>query len=102
MDSKSTLRDIIAILKRHESEFRRKYGIKRIGVFGSIVRGDAGRESDLDLLVEFEEAVEMDLLRFVEVERQLSEILGRKVDLVEKKVLKPFIGQHILKEVVYP
>ena len=102
MDSKRTLQHIIKVLKQYEPELRSKYGIKRIGVFGSLVRGEADRESDLDLLVEFDEDVEMELLRFVEIERQLGELLGRKVDLVEKDVLKPFIGQHILREVVYP
>lgn len=96
------LKAIAAILKKHEAELHKMYGIKKIGVFGSFARGEAGRESDLDLLVEFAEDIDMGLLRFVEVERYLSHLLGRKVDLVEKKVLRPYIGRHILEEVIYP
>ena len=56
------------------------------------------RGSDVDILVEFEEIPS--LFKFIEIENYLSNILGIKVDLVEKKSLKPRIGEHILKEVV--
>jgi len=59
-------------------------------------------KSDLDILVEFEHDVDMGLLKFVGMENYLSDLLGVKVDLVEKSALKPRIGKHILKEVVYP
>ncbi len=102
MKTNKHLEEIIEVLRENRNEFRRKYGIIKIGIFGSVVTGKADSASDLDLLVEFDRDVEMDLLKFIEVERHLSELLGRKVDLVEKAVLKPFIGEHILREVVYP
>ena len=76
-----------------------RYGVKKIGVFGSYVRGEQKEKSDIDLLVEFEEPIS--LLDFVALERHLSEIMGVKVDLVMKTALKPRIGKHILREVVY-
>ena len=97
---KRTVDEIIEILKEHEEELRR-YGIKRIGLFGSYVRGEEREDSDLDLLVEFEGSAEMGLLKFVKIENFLSDILGVKVDLVEKSALKPRIGRRILKEVIY-
>lgn len=92
---------IINILKEHKEELREKYGIREIGVFGSYVRGEYEGKSDLDILVEFEEEADIDLLKFVNMENYLSKLIGIKVDLVERSTLKPRIGKHILKEVVY-
>ena len=75
------------------------YSIKEIGVFGSYIRKKEKPESDLDILVEFSKPI--DIFKFMELERFLSEELNIKVDLVSKKALKPFIGREILKEVVY-
>ncbi|MFH0859080.1 MAG: nucleotidyltransferase family protein [Patescibacteria group bacterium] len=77
-----------------------KYKIKSIGVFGSYVRGEQKKTSDLDILVEFEETADMGLFDFIGLEDYLSDTLGTKVDLVEKCVLKPRIGTYILKELV--
>ncbi len=93
--------EIKRILKEHNSELREKYGIKEIGVFGSYMRGEQKKGSDIDILVEFYPDAEMDLITFVELEEHLSDLLGIKVDLVMKSALKPRIGKHILKEVVY-
>jgi predicted nucleotidyltransferase len=97
-----TLEEIKNILKKHKEELKKKYGVKEIGIFGSYVRGENKKSSDLDILVEFEEYAKIDLIKFVEFENYLSELLGIKVDLVDKTTLKPAIGKHILKEVVYP
>jgi predicted nucleotidyltransferase len=102
MKHKKTLMEIIDILKKHEKELKKTYGIKKIGIFGSYLRGEAKEESDFDILVEFEEDANIGLLKFVEIENYLSDLLGVKVDLVEKSALKPRIGKHILKEVIYP
>ena len=79
---------------------RQKYRVKEIGVFGSYVRGEQKRKSDVDVLVEFEESSNLTLLEFVRLENYLGEVLGIKVDLVEKHTLKPRIGKHVLEEVV--
>ena len=94
------LERIINILKEHKEELKERYGIKGIGVFGSYVRGEYKGKSDLDILVEFEEDADVDLLKFVNMENYLSELIGVKVDLVERSGLKPRIGKHILKEVI--
>ncbi|MEE8167449.1 MAG: nucleotidyltransferase family protein [Candidatus Hydrothermarchaeales archaeon] len=101
MKGKNTLTEIMDIFKKYEKELNRRYGIKKIGIFGSYLRSEAGEESDLDILVEFEQDVDIGLLKFVEIENYLSDLLGVKVDLVEKSALKPRIGRRILKEVVY-
>ena len=76
-----------------------KYNVKEIGIFGSFVWGTQQPQSDVDILVDFEEYPS--LLEFVQLEDELSERLGVKVDLVMKSGLKPRIGQRILQEVVY-
>jgi predicted nucleotidyltransferase len=88
---KKKIRDTMPIL-------RDKYKVKTIGVFGSYIRGEQGKESDVDILVEFYETI--DLFTFIELEDFLSETLGVKVDLVMKDTLKPRIRDNILGEAV--
>jgi hypothetical protein len=97
----NSLEKMIELLKMHKSELMERYGIRKIGVFGSYIRGENGGESDLDILVEFREDARISLLDFVGIENDLSDLLGVKVDLVEKSALKPRIGKQILQEVVY-
>lgn len=93
------LNQILQILKGLKKELQHEYCVKRLGVFGSFVRGENTTASDLDILVDFDGAI--DFFQFVELEQHLSDILGRQVDLVSKKSLKKYIGQQILSEVVY-
>ena len=95
------LKSIYKEIRLIKEELRKEYGVREIGVFGSYVRGEHRTDSDLDILVEFEEDAKMDLIKFVEVEDYLSNLLGVKVDLVMKSVLTPRIGKHILEDVIY-
>ena len=70
-----------------------------MGVFGSYVRKEQVKASDLDILVDFEKPIS--LLRFVELEAELSEMTGVDVDLVSREALKPYIGESVRREVVY-
>ena len=94
-----TIEEIKQILYRLKPMLIENYEIKEIGVFGSYVRGNQNPQSDIDILVDFEEYPS--LLEFVGIEDELSDILGIKVDLVMKTGLKPYIGRHILREVIY-
>lgn len=85
-------------LRVHLPEIRESYRVSALGVFGSYVRGEQRRKSDLDVLVEFSQAPTF--LQFLDLEEELCRILGVKVDLVMKKALKPAIGRRILAEVV--
>ena len=93
------LDEIEAILQKHKKELEQKFKVKEIGIFGSYVRGEAKETSDVDILVDFYEVPS--LLKFIELEEYLEEILGVKVDLVMKSALKPRIAETVLKEVVY-
>jgi predicted nucleotidyltransferase len=87
-------------LEELKPSLEEKFKVKSIGIFGSYIRGEEKKESDLDILVDFEESADLSLLDFIRLENHLSEELGVKVDLVEKRTLKPRIGKRILEEVV--
>jgi len=87
-------------LEELKPSLKEEFKVQSIGVFGSYLRGEEKKGSDLDVLVEFEESAVLSLLDFIGLENYLSEALGVKVDLVEKNTLKPRIGKHILEEVV--
>jgi uncharacterized protein len=90
---------IILRIKEVLPALREKYGLTSVGIFGSYVRDNQRRGSDVDILVEFEEPIS--LFRFMALEHELEDLIGRKVDLVMKTALKPAIGRHILSEVIY-
>jgi predicted nucleotidyltransferase len=93
------LKKIEKIVKENKIVLTKQFKVKEIGIFGSVVRGEDKETSDVDILVEFEEPI--GLFKFLELEEYLSGLIGRKVDLVSKKALKPRIGKHILKEVAF-
>ncbi|WP_054684678.1 nucleotidyltransferase family protein [Rhodothermus marinus] len=80
-------------------ELRERFGVVSLALFGSYVRGQAGAESDLDVLVELDERP-FSLLQFVELEQWLSDRLGVRVDLVEKSAIKEELRPFILQEAV--
>ncbi len=88
-------------LAKHKEDLIARFKVKELGIFGSYVKEEQKEGSDLDVLVEFEEDAKLSLLDVVGLELELSDLLGVKVDLVEKKTLKPYIGQRVLEEVVY-
>ena len=93
------LEDIEKILRENKPVLRERFKVKEIGIFGSFVRGEQKKRSDVDILVEFAEPV--GLFEFMDLEEYLKKILGIGVDLVSKKALKPRIGKRILEEVIY-
>lgn len=87
------------IINSHKQEISEKYHISEIGIFGSYTRGEQDADSDIDILVTFDKPI--GFIRFMRLEFYLSELLGRKVDLVTKDSLKPHIGSVILREAQY-
>lgn len=94
------LQEIKEKLRELKPYLEEEFKVKRIGVFGSFVRGEERKGSDLDILVEFDESADLSLLDFIRLENYLSDALGVEVDLVERKTLKPRIGERVLKELV--
>jgi predicted nucleotidyltransferase len=98
MPDNSQLDPICRLLRERLPALRSKYDVESLSLFGSHVRGNARATSDLDVLVTFRRIP--GLLRFIELENELSDLTGKKVDLVLKDALKPAIGQRILAEAI--
>ena len=93
------LEQVATILREHQAELHR-WDIASLAVFGSVARGEAGPDSDVDLLVDFGRPV--GLFHFVRLQRRLEEILGRRVDLVTRDALRPTMRAQVLTEAVVP
>ena len=83
-------------LTKEITSFLQSYGARKIAIFGSYAKGEEKLSSDIDILVEFSER--KSLLEFVGIERQLSELLGVKVDLLTEKSISPYLIDRIRKE----
>ena len=77
-------------------EICRVYGIRKVALFGSYARGESRPDSDVDLIVDFERPI--GFIAFVRLERELSELLGRKVDLLTESSISPHLRDKILDE----
>ncbi|MBU1076404.1 MAG: nucleotidyltransferase family protein [Spirochaetes bacterium] len=93
------INELKKLLSTKKEKIQKEYNVKEIGIFGSYVRGEEKKDSDIDVLVEFDEPI--GFFKFLELEEYLEELFGIKVDLVSKKALKPVIGKYIKKEVTF-
>jgi predicted nucleotidyltransferase len=91
--------EIIKIIRNKKPEMESRYGVQRLGLFGSYVRGRQRKKSDIDILVTFNR--DIDLFDFLDLRKYLECQLQAKVDLVMETALKPAIGKRILSEVEY-
>lgn len=92
--------EILAALRHSREELKQKFKIKEIGVFGSYVRGEQNSESDIDILVDFEEGYKT-FDNYMDLKFYLEELLGTNVDLVLKGAIREEIKRNILVEVDY-
>ena len=90
----------IAIPTDRIGEFCRRHRVRRLALFGSVLRDDFGPDSDVDVLVEFEPDAGVGLLRLAGMEIELSELLGRKVDLCTPGFLSEYFRDQVLAEAV--
>ncbi|MHB0999457.1 MAG: nucleotidyltransferase family protein [Armatimonadota bacterium] len=86
----------ISINKEKIADFCKKYHIKKLAFFGSVLRDDFGPESDVDVLVEFEPGISVGLIRMAGMELELSGIIGRKVDLRTAKDLSRYFRDEVV------
>jgi predicted nucleotidyltransferase len=92
-----TVDEVRAALAGHWDELT-ELGVGSLSIFGSTARGEAGPESDVDLLVEVNRR--MGMFEFIDIKLRLEELLGREVDLVMPDALKPRVRNEVLKEAV--
>lgn len=81
---------IVKVLKKH--------GVKRAGIFGSYARGEQTKNSDVDILVEFEK--DISLFDFTGIKLEVEDSIGKKVDLVQYRIIKPKIKKSVLNDEV--
>ena len=94
-----TKQDIFSVLEENRLRLR-ALGVKKIGLFGSFLRGEQRPDSDIDLLVEFEPQ-QKTFDNFIELSFFLEEVLQHRTELVTVESLSPYLGPHILREVEY-
>ncbi len=90
--------EVIRILRPHLEEFRREYAVTRLSLFGSVARNEARPDSDIDLLVDFATPPGFD--GYMSLKFRIEELLGRRVDLVMDKALKPFARPTVEREAI--
>jgi len=95
-----TTEEILEFIKKHKKMTYRKYGIVKIGIFGSRAKGNAKGQSDIDILIEMEKD-KKNLHNFLEFKRFLEKNLGMRIDLGTESSLKPMIKETIKKDLIY-
>jgi uncharacterized protein len=92
-----TREQVLAMLREQHALLRRRYPIQRLALFGSWSRGEAREDSDIDVLVEVDPSIG---LRFVDLGDELERALGRRVDLVSRRAIKPSLWKQIEPELI--
>jgi len=94
-----TKEEVLELIRSNQDKIR-TFGVRKLGFFGSFVRREQKPESDIDLLVEFEQD-KKSFDNFIQLAFFLEEILARRVELITSDALSPYIGPHIIREVEY-
>ena len=91
--------EILEILRSYKAQSANRYGISRIGIFGSYVKGSPTQKSDIDIVIELQNP---DLFKMVHIKEDLEELLGVQVDIVRnRKEMNPYLKKRIEKEALY-
>ena len=89
---------ILKTLEQHKALLFSQYPIKKLGLFGSVVRDDFGEQSDIDILVDFNSPIGIE---FIDLAYSLEKILNHKIDLVSRNGIKPKYFKEIEKDLIY-
>jgi len=93
------LNNILVYLQENKTQLKENYQLAKIGVFGSFARNEQNTQSDIDIIVEFEKTPGM--IKFIQLEEYLSNVLNNKVDLVTVHSINSTIKEQILKEAIF-
>jgi hypothetical protein len=86
----------IAVPRRQLADLCRRYQVRRLALFGSVLHDDFRSDSDVDVLVDFDPHAQVGFITLARLQRELAELLGRPVDLVPRSGLKPVIREEVL------
>ncbi len=92
-------KEVFSLLRQHQTQIT-EWGVSKIGLFGSFIRGEQTDRSDVDILVQFEKGKKT-FKNFMRLAYFLEELFNRKTEVVTIESLSPFLKPHILKEVKY-
>lgn len=95
-----SLSSVIDHLQKHKQFMRDRFGVTRIGVFGSLVRGDSTLASDVDIVIEME-GDRKNIHSFLQLKRFLENGISRRIDLGFEHALKPAVRERIRKHIIY-
>ena len=91
---------ILESLRLHKEELTNKYGLIKIGLFGSYARDEQREESDIDIAIEIQKD-KKNIHTFLKIKREIEDLFGKKVDLGIESSLKPIAKEYINKEIIY-
>jgi hypothetical protein len=89
--------EVLSTLRAHQQALRQA-GITHLSLFGSVARNEAGPDSDIDLAAEFDPAAKMDLIRLVGLERELGDLLGRRVEILPEPIRKDRLRVNVERD----
>ncbi|WP_456451763.1 nucleotidyltransferase family protein [Hydrogenimonas sp.] len=92
---------IIEFLTSHRESYRRRFGVVFVGLFGSVARQEATKESDIDILYEIEEGKKLSLFAYLKLVKELERSLHQKVDLVRLSTVKPALKSYIQQDLIH-
>jgi uncharacterized protein len=90
--------EVLRVLGEHSQELAKRFGVKSLRLFGSVARGEGSSDSDIDLLVDFDQSPS--LFEFLELRSHLEDLLGRKVDLVTENGLKQRVRPYVERDAI--
>jgi len=94
---KLTKETILAFLKAHKQEFKEKYAVEKIGLFGSYAKNEANENSDIDIVVKMPSSFDA----YYDFKEYLESSFGKKVDLGLEKSIRSFVANEIQKDIIY-
>jgi predicted nucleotidyltransferase len=95
-----TLDNVLATLRAHEPELRR-FGVSHAAVFGSVARGEARPDSDIDVLVELDPEHPMGIFEYARLKLYINEVLHGAGDIVNRRTIKPLLRESILHDAIH-
>ena len=96
-----TQSDILSYLSQHKEEFFKKFGLVKLGIFGSFGRNEAKEDSDIDIIIELDDNIDDIYRKKQAFKDELERYFQRKVDIAREKYLRPLARQSIMNDVIY-